>query len=210
MVKILGRSKRPSTHSAYARRARNRRTLWAAAILAVVLLVGAYIWPRMNTRPPVVQALSETEEGADLFPLADPVKPLRGGHDINLIPASPPQPREVSEGVSGPMVDIPRASFDFGEIPPDPPVSYVFAIQNTGTADLHLSNLVTSCGCTIAELSSSVIAPGHRADLQVFFDPDFHKTVGQVTRVVWMKSDDPTRPWLEIRVEANVQPEPAP
>jgi hypothetical protein len=126
---------------------------------------------------------------------------------MRLIPASPPQPQPAPEGVEVPQVDMPQTAFDFGTIPPDPPVAYVFAIQNTGTAPLTLSNLVTSCGCTIAELSSSIIPPGQRADLQVTFDPDYHVTTGEVTRVVWMRSDDPTQPWLEFRVMADVQPE---
>ena len=183
------------------------RSLWISGIVAFMLLAGAYIWERATTSLPIVQAIADTDAGADLLPLAAPVKPLRGEHDMSLLPVSPPQPKPAPEGADVPQVNIPRTVFDFGTIPPDPSVAYVFAVQNTGTAPLTLSGLVTSCGCTVAELSSSVIPPGQRADLQVTFDPDYHVTVGEVTRVVWMRSDDPTQPWLEFRITADVQPQ---
>ena len=84
-------------------------------------------------------------------------------------------------------------------------VTHIFAVQNAGEADLVISNLVTSCGCTRAELSSSVIPPGQRADLTVTFDANFHPTQGEVTRLVWFATNDPTQPWVEVRVTADVR-----
>ncbi len=77
-------------------------------------------------------------------------------------------------------------------------------MQNTGDADLEIRNLVTSCGCTTANLSASIIPPGRRADLTVTFDPDFHVTKGGVVRLVWFATNDPTQPWIEVRIEADV------
>ena len=66
--------------------------------------------------------------------------------------------------------------------------------------------MVTSCGCTTAELSSSVIPAGQRADLVVTFDPNFHETSGPVTRLVWLETNDPDMPVVELRLDANVLP----
>ena len=180
----------------------------AAGVVAVLLLTGAYVAQRRAIVPPIIQAISEGEGGDSLLPLADPIKPMTGGHDMDKLPSSPPQPEEVAEGELAPQAEVPVVSHDFGEIPPSPPVAYVYAIQNIGTADLHLSNLVTSCGCTVAELSTSIVPPGQRADLQVIFDPGFHETVGPVTRVVWVATDDPRQPMLEVKLEADVLPAP--
>jgi alpha-D-ribose 1-methylphosphonate 5-triphosphate diphosphatase PhnM len=84
-------------------------------------------------------------------------------------------------------------------------VAHVFAVQNTGTIDLKISNLVTSCGCTTAELSSRVIPPGQRADLIVTYDPDFHTAEGPVVRLVWFATNDPAQPWAEVRITADVR-----
>jgi hypothetical protein len=83
-------------------------------------------------------------------------------------------------------------------------VAHIFAVQNTGDADLEIGNLVTSCGCTTANLSTSIIPPGRRADLTVTFDPDFHATEGRVTRLVWFATNDPSQPWVEVRIDADV------
>ena len=205
MSKLFNGRSKPKAHGKHARHARSRRTLWATVTVVVLLLAGATIAKRLNTSPPVVEALAESD--VELLPLGESVEPIRGGHDMALIPEQIPEPREVAEGEVVPQVDIPKAEYDFGMIPADPPVSYVFAIQNTGATPLTVSNLVTSCGCTTAELSAGVIQPGERADLQVVFDPDFHRTVGPVTRVVWAMTDDPTQPWIELKVSADVRPE---
>jgi hypothetical protein len=148
---------------------------------------------------------SRSEKVSDLLPLAEGKQPLRGGHDMARIPQQTPAPQPAPEGAALPRLDLPSSSHDFGTTPKHPDVAHVFAVQNTGTTDLMISNLVTSCGCTTAELSSSIIPPGQRADLTVTFDPDFHVTQGPVVRLVWFATNDPTQPWAEVRVMADVQ-----
>lgn len=121
------------------------------------------------------------------------------------IPAQTPAPATAPKGTPLPRLDLPSAEHDFGRIPPRPDVAHVFAVQNRGDADLRIENLVTSCGCTTARLSSSVIPPGQRADLVVTYDPDFHPTEGQVVRLVWFATNDPAQPWVEVRVLAETE-----
>jgi hypothetical protein len=148
---------------------------------------------------------SRAENAADLLPLAKAVRPLSGGHDMTRIPQATPAPQPAPEGVAVPVLQMPSATYDFGSIPVRPAVTHIFAVQNTGTVDLVLRNLVTSCGCTTAKLSSSVIPPGQRADLTVTFDPGFHKVEGETTRLVWFGTNDPTQPWIEVRITADVR-----
>ena len=142
----------------------------------------------------------------ELLPLAEPVKPIEGWHDMGNMP-DPTQPgRQLPAGQPQPNVELPVVDYDFGTIPPGPGnVSQVFAIQNTGSEPLTISNVVTSCGCTQGLLSSSVIPPGTRADLTAIFDPDFHETQGPVKRVIWLETNDPDQPVVEVSFAANVQ-----
>jgi hypothetical protein len=149
---------------------------------------------------------SRNEDPADLLPLAETGNTLYGEHDMELIPEQTPAPSAAPAGEPVPRVEIPSPVHDFGRIPSRRDVAHVFAVQNTGNDDLVISNLVTSCGCTTAELSSNVIPPGQRADLTVFFDADFHQTRGEVNRLVWFVTNDPTYPWAEVRLTANVVP----
>ena len=122
-----------------------------------------------------------------------------------LIPEQTPAPRVAPADAPLPRLELPSASHSFGRIYSSWDVTHVFAVQNTGTADLKIGNLVTSCGCTVAELSSNVIPPGQRADLTATFDANFHPTRGEVTRLVWFATNDPAQPWVEVRIDADVQ-----
>ncbi|MFC2030049.1 DUF1573 domain-containing protein [Chloroflexota bacterium] len=177
--------------------------VWLGGILGIVVVLVAVnlLQSSAVADPPVA---SRSEDQAELLPLAERNQPLTGGHDMARIPRQTPAPQPAPEGVAVPGLDLPVASHNFGRIPGRPDVAHVFAVQNTGTADLKIWNLVTSCGCTTAELSSSVIPPGQRADLTVTFDPDFHVTQGTVVRLVWFATNDPAQPWAEVRFTADV------
>ena len=198
----------PRAQVSASRRRRSRKRspmLWLAGITAVVLAL-VFLSLRQSGALAKPAPPSRTENLAELLPLAQAVRPLNGGHDMARIPAQTPVPQAAPEGVAVPVLQMPSASHDWGIIPKSPPVTHIFAVQNTGTADLVLSNMVTSCACTTAKLSSSVIPPGQRADLTITFNPGFHKVEGDVVRLVWFGSNDPTQPWVEVRLTANVQP----
>jgi hypothetical protein len=178
--------------------------VWLGGILGIIVVMAALnLWQSgVFAKPPEP---SRSEAPGELLPLAEGVRPLSGGHDMALIPQQPPAAQPAPEGASLPRVDLPTTRHDFGRIAGRPDVAHIFAVQNRGTEDLEIWNLVTSCGCTTAELSSSVIPPGQRADLTVVFDPDFHKTAGETVRLVWFATNDPTKPWIEVRIEADVR-----
>jgi hypothetical protein len=206
------RKTRDVTKSPRARRARKRRQglggpnplVWLAGVLGIVVMLVLFnLWQSGTFAKPPTPSRAEAE--AELLPLAEPQRPLQGGHDMARIPRQTPAPQPAPAGVALPKLELASTSHDFGGISKRPDVAHIFAVQNTGTADLVLSNLVTSCGCTRAELSSSIIPPGERADLLVIFDPDFHETNGDVVRLVWFATNDPTLPWAEVRITAYVQ-----
>ncbi len=177
---------------------------WVVAGIAVVLGLGLFnLWRTGAFASP--PSPSRSGDPATLLPLAQAGPPLRGGHDMALIPETPPTPQPLPPDLPAPRLEMPERSHDFGRVYPRWEVSRTFAVQNTGTADLVISNLVTSCGCTTAELSSSVIPPGHRADLTVTFDADYHPTRGEVIRLVWFATNDPAQPWVEVQITADVQ-----
>jgi hypothetical protein len=198
-------SKRESSRKTRRGRSRDVNPLvWLAAISVVIvaLLILNALQRGAFATPPEP---SRSDDPAELLSLAKTGQPLWGGHDMSLIPEQLPTPREAPADTPVPRLDMPSTSYDFGRIYEAWDVTHTFAVQNTGDADLLIGNLVTSCGCTTAELSSNVIPPGHRADLTVTFDADYHPTNGPVLRLVWFATNDPTRPWIEVRVTADVQ-----
>lgn len=184
------------------------RTVILVMVGITVLILGvvAFLsWTASRSAAPLEAATAV--DGATLLPLAAPVNPIVGGHDMNNMPdASKIHPRTLAAGEPQPNVDLPLVRWDWGTIPAIPAVAQTFPIQNTGDEPLLITSVVTSCGCTTASLSSSVIPPGQRADLKVVFDPNFHETSGPVTRLVWLQTNDPDLPQIEIRLDANVAP----
>ena len=177
--------------------------VWVSGAVGIVaVLLGFGLWQAGAFAKPSTP--SRSDDPAVLLPLAVTGQPLRGGHDMALIPEQTPAPRAALPDEPLPRLDMPSASHDFGRIPSQQDVAHIFAVQNTGVTDLLIGGLVTSCGCTTAELSSSVIPPGQRADLTVTFDPDFHEVQGEVVRLVWFATNDPTQPWVEVRITADV------
>lgn len=117
------------------------------------------------------------------------------GPPIPFLPAGGPQPD----------VSVPETRYDFGRIGPTDVVERTFIVRNSGEAPLTISRAYTTCGCTIAEFSASVIPPGKVATVRVIFDAGFHDTAGQtVRRGIIIENNDPNQPQSEIWVQAAV------
>ncbi len=189
------------------RRVRSKRGntwLWLLGAAGLLLVVGGLVVLRNNQQNMVNEA--QPLEVGQLLPLAQPVNPIDGWHDMDNVPDPNQDGQVIAPDQPQPNLAMPVVEYDFGSIPSGPGnVSQVFHIQNTGTEVLEISSVVTSCGCTTANLSSSVIPPGTRADLTVVFDPDYHDTGGPVTRVVWLETNDPDQPVVEVGIAANVR-----
>lgn len=201
-----GRTKQTQRVTSKSRQRGKTDRMFILVISAVtVLIVGALValnW--LGNQPRITPAVAV--DASALLPLAVPVAPLHGIHDMQNMPQLPAQGHAVAGDVPQANVDLPLARWDWGTIPRQPVVTQVFPIQNTGDQPLLISSVVTSCGCTTADLSASLIPAGQRADLTVIFDPDFHDTSGPVTRLVWLETNDPDMPVVELRMDAVVRP----
>jgi hypothetical protein len=64
----------------------------------------------------------------------------------------------------------------------------------------------TSCGCTLAKIDQNNLKPGENTGLHVTFNPKLMKeeVKGKVSRIIFIKSNDPDNPELEIKITANV------
>jgi hypothetical protein len=103
-------------------------------------------------------------------------------------------------------IELSATQADLGTIPNTAPVSRTFEIRNIGGGLLEIIGVSTSCGCTTAEVADRRLPPGGSTSLTVTFDADFHPVQGPVTRLVWLATNDPAQPWVEVRITATVQP----
>ncbi len=108
-------------------------------------------------------------------------------------------------GIKGhPEIRVTPTSHDFGEIPKEA-VNYTFTVENTGIGPLEIKKVSTSCACTTAKIDSERIEQGQSASMLVTFDPNaMEKIEENVFRIVYIKSNDPEQPEVEIEIRAKV------
>jgi hypothetical protein len=128
--------------------------------------------------------------------------PVQAVHEME---AGPPIPFLPKDGPQ-PQVELNEVFHDFGSIGATEVVTREFAIKNMGEAPLTISRAYTTCGCTIADFTSTVIPPGMVSLVTLRFDAGFHDTAGQtVRRGIIIENNDPDRPQTEYWVEASVR-----
>ena len=72
--------------------------------------------------------------------------------------------------VSTPNIEMLETSFDFGEIQQGKSVTHEFILKNSGDAELIITSVKGSCGCTVPEWPKSPISQGEEAIIKVTFN----------------------------------------
>lgn len=69
----------------------------------------------------------------------------------------------------------------FGKIPQNQPVTVNFWVTNKGKTDLSITDVKTTCGCTVAEWTKTPIKSGKKGFVKVTFSAkeigEFHKPI---------------------------------
>jgi hypothetical protein len=129
-------------------------------------------------------------------------RPIRAIHEmegaklgeIPFLPRAGPQP----------TIAVSEDFHDLGVIGAQDVVTYEFAIFNQGEAPLTISRAYTTCGCTTADFTATVIPPGKVSIMTLILDAGFHDITGQtVRRGVIIENNDPDNPQMEIWVQAT-------
>jgi len=103
-----------------------------------------------------------------------------------------------------PDIEVETTRHDFGDIQQGTVATLDIPVRNTGTADLRIEAVVTSCGCTTATLHPQVIPPGGEGTLSVRYDSGLHPDKGMIRREVYIASNDPDEPEVTVVLTANV------
>lgn len=122
-----------------------------------------------------------------------------------------------------PKVQVSETSFDMGNMKLSDVKSEEITLTNTGTQGLVLSDVVTSCDCTYAQVTVAgrvskefsmqrdaswreTVAPNETATVKVTYKPSIMPVKGTVNRNVAIRTNDPSQPLITIKFSANVQP----
>ena len=78
----------------------------------------------------------------------------------------------------------------------------VLTVENRGRDTLNIENVRTSCGCTVAKLSSNHIPPGESEKLSVTFES--REAQGKFKREVYVNSNDASHPEMDITILGTI------
>lgn len=116
-------------------------------------------------------------------------------NEIVFLPKDGPQPK----------IAFGEDFYSFGTIGATDVVTHTFVIFNQGDAPLTITRAYTSCGCTTADFTATVIPPGKVSIMTLTLDAGFHDVAGQtIRRGVMIESNDPNNPATELWTQANV------
>ena len=81
-------------------------------------------------------------------------------------------------------------------------VHKVLTLQNTGTEEVLIRNVHTSCGCTVASVSDSQVAPGKETTVNIEFNPTGY--IGEVTKYIYIMTSDPKQQMISVTMTGYV------
>jgi len=110
---------------------------------------------------------------------------------------------ETEETKAGPRITFKEATFDFGDIHQGDKVEHTFVFENSGTEPLIITNVQTTCGCTVPKWPREPIPPGQEGRIVVHFD-SANKS-NKVNKVVKIISNAVT-PLNQVTITANILP----
>lgn len=69
-----------------------------------------------------------------------------------------------------PLFSWEHQTYDFADIPKGTPVTTTFNYTNNGEVPLVISNVQTSCGCTVADYTKDAVLPGKSGYVKVTYN----------------------------------------
>ena len=116
-------------------------------------------------------------------------------------PAKKPKAKKNELVVEDTLPKLPAIQFnslvhDYGTIYQNGDGVCYFQFSNTGKADLQLSNVTSSCGCTIPEWPKDPIPPGNSATIKVSYNTS---RIGSINKNIFVDSNVGEKVTLTIK-----------
>jgi len=120
-----------------------------------------------------------------------------------LPPPTPPPAKPlvvVPPGLG--VIEFEETLFDFGDIWDHEKVTHNYAFTNTGTETLNITEVRSTCGCTVPELTKKLYEPGESGIITVIFDPE--NRGGNQRKTIHVTTNSKTTPRVGLTFHAVV------
>lgn len=109
---------------------------------------------------------------------------------------------KTAENKGSAVMIFPEYEHQFGKVAEGEKISYQFRFTNTGTGNLVISSVMTTCGCTATKYSRRPISPGGSGTIEVVFDTSGRE--GMQTKTITVNSNASV-PVILLKITAEVQ-----
>ncbi|HCS79287.1 TPA: hypothetical protein DIV55_06145 [Patescibacteria group bacterium] len=123
---------------------------------------------------------------------------------------------------SRPQASVATTTADFGKMKVTDEQTAEFTIENTGNKPLQLFKVTSSCGCTFGTIIingkkspefsmhsksnwTGSLTPGEKALVAVTYKPNIMPVKGDITRAVYVSTNDPNNKQLTFSIKAFVE-----
>jgi hypothetical protein len=166
---------------------------WVAACCGILVLAacgspeptaaGAPEPPGARTGEAAIAALAPPADE----PVATAAEADAGSPDA--VPAEAPVQLAAATERGTPRIVVEEPIFDFGSMEVGTKREHSWVIRNEGDADLHITSVRPSCGCTNTQMADDIIPPGGYSTLSSVLD--LPRQVGPVRKNIAIYSNDP-------------------
>ena len=113
------------------------------------------------------------------------------------------QPKAAAEpNGPPPKLVFEQTTHDFGAVAPGSFNPCKFKFANKGAGVLKISDVTKTCGCTVFTLDKKEYAPGEQGVIDAGYNAD--KGSGVRTRHLYVLSNDPVNPRIELTIKATI------
>jgi hypothetical protein len=116
--------------------------------------------------------------------------------------ASPQAPAAAEPNGPPPKIVFEQTTYDFGAVAPSSQNPCNFKFANKGEGVLKITEITKTCGCTVPTLEKKEYAPGEEGSIGVIYNAD--RTSGSRTRHLFVLSNDPVNPRVELTIKASI------
>lgn len=105
-------------------------------------------------------------------------------------------------------IEVNPKSFDFGEVEYGQILEHSFEVKNIGSEILEIKRVATSCACTAGRVVKEKLAPREETELLVTYDTGAMSGPhgrGKQERIIYIKTNDPINPQVEVKIQAYVK-----
>ncbi len=119
---------------------------------------------------------------------------------VSVFSVTTMQAQDLAMAKAVAIIDFETEVIDYGTIAQNSDGMRIFTFTNTGNAPLIISEVKTSCGCTVPTYSKQAIMPGSEGQLEIKYDT---KKLGNFTKTITVISNA-TKGRKTLKIKGNI------